>query len=78
MTQTTNPTYLRIAQISIKVDHNWLTCDGDYENTDECWEVLQEDISRILQRVYGAHGERFPKVPAISWEEWDGEPEELP
>ena len=45
---------------------------------DECWKVLQEDITQAIQRVYGNHGERFPKVPQLEWLEWDGEPEEEP
>ena len=76
--ENANPTYLRIASISIKVDKNWLTCDRDYELTDESWKTLEEDISSSLQRVYSTHGQRFPKVPELSWEEWDGEADELP
>ena len=73
-----NVTYLRLATIEVKVDRNWLTCDGEYPLDEECWQVLQGDITKAIQRIYRSQGAKFPKVPQIEWYEWDGEPEEAP
>ena len=63
-----NPTYTRIASISVTVDRKWLTADGDYELPDG-WKEITEMLVKHLDRAVP-----WPEVK-IEFEEWHGEPE---
>ena len=67
-TKPDNPTYTRIASISVTVDRKWLTADGDYELLDG-WKEITEQLVRHLDRTVP-----WPEV-RIEFEEWHGEPE---
>ena len=64
----TNPTYVRMARISVVVDHKWLTQDGDLTLA-ESWKEITETLIRRLDRAVP-----WPEV-RIEFEEWEGAPE---
>jgi hypothetical protein len=64
-----NPTYTRIARISVTVDRKWLTAEGDYELLDG-WKEIKEAFTKSL------NSSNLMRVDVkIEFIEWDGEPE---
>jgi len=63
----TNPTYSRTAQITVVVDHQWLTQDGELDPA-ESWREIAETLTKHLHRAVP-----WPEVK-IEFEEWESEP----
>ncbi len=38
--------YMRLALLSVEVSREWLTDDGEYEDTDGGWQELQTQLER--------------------------------
>ena len=67
-TKPDNPTYTRIASISVTVAQSWLTQDGELTLA-ESWKDITEMLIKRLDRAVP-----WPEVK-IEFIEWHGEPE---
>ena len=59
-----NPTYVRYAIISVSVDHNWLTDNGEYADTSGGWEEIEKDLRGVMRS-------RLGDPVKIQFEEWE-------
>ena len=72
--ETTGKTYFRMAHIEVKATSKWLEDDGETD-AEGGWAEMQELIEIAIKRIF-AGKYRFPATPQITWDGWDGEPEE--
>jgi hypothetical protein len=69
-----NKVFFRVAHIEVAVDRNWLTEDGECSVGDG-WEDLQKRIEWAISGIFAGRY-KFPATPQLTWDGWDGEPEE--
>lgn len=63
-----NPQYHRGARVSVLVDYNWLTDNGEYDVSDG-WKEIEKELVKRIDRA-----SPWPEVK-LEFEEWEGEPE---
>ena len=64
---TNNPVYTRLARLSIMVDNDWLTAEGEGD-AQEGWKEIQAEVERAILRLH-------IRGLVVAWEEWEGEAE---
>tara|TARA_Y100000034_G_C6837685_1_gene378679 strand:+ start:358 stop:747 length:390 start_codon:yes stop_codon:yes gene_type:complete len=69
-----NPVYYRGMRVSVYVDRDWLTNDGDEESEEGGWEELQSQLEKGINGIMRYHGVAVKGV-WVCWEEWEGDPE---
>ncbi len=65
--ETANPVYYRGLRVSVYVDKNWLTSDGEGKE-DEGWAELENQLREVFRQ------RRIPGVSLV-YEEWEGSPD---